>query len=354
MTDVLRRAWRWLARTDVAAILMALAILLAAIGSLFPQWAPATGEPGTRWETLVRERYGSLAGLLIALGAFRFFRSPLLVVPLAALVLATLVCTLNRWPALWRGVRRRPGQLAETAFDSAPYVASIATPLAGDLPIRVRRCLRDRGFRVISEASGDGIYLRGDRNSLARLASLVDHLAVLLLLTGAVTSAALGWRAELTVTPGQAAAVGHGSPLIVHNDSFAILRYPDGSPANYEAQLRVADLSRTISGRVAVNRPLASRGVRLYLTGYQPTDGGDAVTLLAVHDPGYGLVVTGGLLLLLGVTVAVGFPHCSVHMRIAADGALRLAGFADRGATGFGHEFAGLTAELRKGGISSP
>ena len=120
--------------------------------------------------------------------------------------------------------------------------------------------------------------------------------------------------------------MGYGSPLTVHNEGFAILRYPDGSPANYEAQLRVDDPSRTISGRVAVNRPLALRGVRLYLTGYQPADGGATVTLLAVHDPGYGWVIAGGLLLLLGVTVAVGFPHCSLHARIAADGTLRLAG----------------------------
>ena len=81
--------------------------------------------------------------------------------------------------------------------------------------------------------------------------------------------------------------------------------------------------------------------MRFYLSGYQPTAAGDAVTLLAVHDPGYGLVIAGGALLLLGVTVALAFPHSSVHARIAADGTLRLAGFADRGAIGFGQSSPG-------------
>jgi len=354
MTDVVRRAWRWLARTDVAALLLALAIVLMAAGSLFPQWTGAAVADKTRWEALIRDRYGGLAGLLTTLDAFRFFQSPLFVGLLVVLALATLLCALNRWPALWRGAWRRPERPPDALLDSAPHIACFTAPPSADLPDRVRRCLRDRGFRVISESSGNGVYLRGDRNSLARMASLVDHLAVLLLFVSAVTSAALGWRTELTLAPGQAALVGHGSPLSVRNDGFTILRYPDGSPANYEAQLGVADPTRTISGRVAVNRPLALPGVHVYLLGYQPTAAGDAVTLLAVHDPGYGLVIAGGLLLLLGLSVAVGFPHCSVHARIAADGALRLAGFADRGAIGFGHEFAGLAAELHKASVSSP
>jgi cytochrome c biogenesis protein len=354
MTDALRKAWRWLARTDVAALLLALAIVLMAVGSLFPQWMGAAVADKTRWDALIRDRYGGLAGLLTTLDAFRFFQSPLFIGLLVVLVLATLVCTLNRWPALWRGARRHPGRPPKALLDAAPHLACFAVPPSADLPDYARRCFRDRGFRVISETSDDGIYLRGDRNSLARLASLVDHLAVLLLFIGAVTSAALGWRAELTLAPGQAASVGHGSALNVRNDGFTILRYPDGSPADYEAQLGVDDSTHTISRGVAVNRPLALPGVHFYLSGYQPTAAGDTVTLLAVHDPGYGLVIAGGLLLLLGLSVAVGFPHCSVHARIAADGTLRLAGFADRGAIGFAHEFAGLAAELRKDGLSGP
>jgi cytochrome c biogenesis protein ResB len=116
----------------------------------------------------------------------------------------------------------------------------------------------------------------------------------------------------------------------------------------------VADPTRTISGRVAVNRPLALRGVHVYLSGYQPTAAGTTVTLLTVRDPGYGLIIAGGWLLLLGVTVALAFPHCSVHARIAADGTLRLAGFADPGVIGFRREFAELAVELRKIGVSSP
>ena len=264
-------------------------------------------------------RFGSF-GHRCSSGCWSCWSSP----PWSVRSTAGLRCGEARW--------RQPGRPPDALLDTAPHSANIAASPSANLPEGIHRCLRDRGYRITSDTSGEGDYLRGDRNSLARLGSLVDHLAVLLLFIGAMTKRHPGLargadpRAWASETPWDTAA-----PLNVRNDGFTILRYPDGSPANYEAQLGVTDPTRTISGHAAVNRPLALRSVHFYLSGYQPLAAGDTVTLLAVHDPGYGLVIAGGLLLLLGVTVTVGFPHCSVHVRIAADGALRLAGFADAG-----------------------
>jgi hypothetical protein len=88
------------------------------------------------------------------------------------------------------------------------------------------------------------------------------------------------------------------------------------------------------------------------------------VTLLTVHDPGYGVVITAGFLLLLGLTVSFNFPHCCIHARIEpqgacpelaegacpelAEGTLRLAGRADRRACGFGREFEALVEEIKR------
>ncbi len=346
----LRRAWRWTARADVAAVLMALVIVLAAIGSLFPQWGPGlTAERRAQWEALLQMRYGGLTDLLITLGAFRLFSSPLFVGLVCALTLATAICALNRWPGLWRATRPKVSRPADALLDAAPYVAGGTVSAAAELPARAQRWLAHRGYRVIAQVTANETYLWAERNTLARLASPLGHLAVVLLLAGGVVSAALGWRAELTLAPGQVAAVPGTAKVTIRNDGFTIPRYPDGSPADYRAHLRVAGPEHTIVAVVAVNRPLAVAGVRLYLTGYQATDAGEAVALLAVHDPGYSLVVAGGVMLLLGMAGAIAFPRCTVHVRIAADGTLHLAGFADRGAMGFGREFARLTQELTGG-----
>ena len=195
------------------------------------------------------------------------------------------------------------------------------------------------------EARGFGVqvtslFLCAERNRLARLATLVTHLAVFLLLGGVLLNQQLGWRAELVIPPGGMADVGHGTGLRIANAGFAIERYPDGTIADYVATVRVQDAPAGIR----LSAPLVRQGVGLYLRGYQPMDDGAALTLLAAHDPGYPAVVLAGFLLLLGLTVTFTFPVCQVQACLSADGVLHLGGWADRQACDFGREFAALVA----------
>jgi cytochrome c biogenesis protein ResB len=99
---------------------------------------------------------------------------------------------------------------------------------------------------------------------------------------------------------------------------------------------------------VRVNEPLTRDGVSVYLTGFDPSGDNVTLSLLVVHDPGYGLVVAAGFLLLVGLTVSLYFPHRWIVAWFEAEGSLRLAGQADRRASGFRDEFYGLVEELRR------
>jgi len=172
---------------------------------------------------------------------------------------------------------------------------------------------------------------------------------VLLLLLGAALSSGHGWREELTIEPDEMAEVGHGSGLVLRNEGFNIAHHLDGSVASYEAEVTIAEGGQEVThGRVRVNEPLSYGPVRLYLQAYAETSDGYSVTLLAVHDPGYGVVIAAGFLLLLGLTVSFNFPHCCVHARIEPEGTLCLAGQADRRAWDFGREFEALVEEIRR------
>ena len=345
--------WRFFARLNVTAVLIAVVLLLAVLGSFFPQLPPTIAtdpERLARWEAAVRARYGALTNLLAVSGAFRCFRSPVFLAPVALLALATLVCTLDRWRGLWRRAFHQPVRCSDVALDTAPHTASLTAPDAAALPRIVRECLEQRGFRVRTEVAPTNqptIHLRGDRYRLSPLATLVTHLAVLLLLVGAVLSSGYGWRERVTIGPGETAEVGHGSNLALRDEGFIVARYPDGSVASYEAEISITEGDREVKrSRVRVNEPLTYGGVGLYLQSYAGTEDRYSVTLLAVHDPGYGLVITAGFLLLLGLTVSFNFPHCWVHARIGPQGTLRLAGRADRRAYDFGREFEALVKEI--------
>jgi cytochrome c biogenesis protein len=346
----LKRAWHFLVRLDVAAVLIGIVLLVAVLGSCFPYLSPAVAADAdrlARWEAGVRARYGSLTDLLIAGGAFRYFGAPVFLVPLVLLAVVTLACALDRWRGVWRRAFRRPDLCSDLVFEAAPHTASLTVPPEVSLANVVRKCLELQGFRVQSETAGDAVYLRGDRNRLAPLATLVNHLAVPLLLAGTVLSSGFGWREELTIGPGDTAPIGHGTGLTLRNERFAILRYPDGSVAAYTAEVALIEDGREVTRRnVQVNEPLTYRGLGFYLRGYGETEGGYNVTLLAVRDPGYGPVMAAGFLLLLGFAVIFYFPSCCVHARIGPDRTLHLAGRADRRAYDFEREFAALVKEL--------
>jgi cytochrome c biogenesis protein ResB len=170
---------------------------------------------------------------------------------------------------------------------------------------------------------------------------------LLLLLIGATLSHAYRWQETLTIAPDETASLGHANGLALRNDGLAIERYPDGNVAGYEANVALLEPGQTVARYyVRVNKPLTYGGIGFYLQGYGRTESGYSITLLAVRDPGYGLVIVAGFLLLLGMTISFNFPHCWLHTRLDPDGALRLAAWAERQAYDFGPEFTSLTAEL--------
>lgn len=356
-TPIVKRAYRFIGRMNVAAALIAIVLVLAALGSLFPQLPPAVAadaERLARWQATVREKYGALAGWLATSGAWRWFRSPVFLAPLALLAVATLACTLDRWRGLWRRAFHQPVRCSDVALASAPHTASLSAPPEADWPHVVCQGLARRGFRVRCETADGVVHLRGDRHRLTPLATLVTHVALLLLLLGAALSSGYGWREEITIGPGETAGIGHGSGLAVRHLAFAVERYPDGSVAGYEARVALVEGGREARrGRIRLNEPLVYGPVGLYLRSYAGTEGRYSVTLLAVHDPGCGPVIVAGFLLLLGMTVSFNFPHCCVRARIEPGGRVCLAGRADRRACDFGREFAALVDEIERA-VESP
>jgi cytochrome c biogenesis protein len=349
--NIFKQIWRWLARLEVAAILIVIVLLLTALGSCFPQLAAEVAgdaERLARWQAGVQARYGPLTGLLTTGGLFRWFDSPVLLIGLALLFLATLVCTLNRWRAVWRRARHPPQLGSDLVVETAPHTASLTGPSPPALPHLVRDWLVGRGFQVQSATSGGVVHLRGDRNRPASLGTLVTHLALLLLLLGTLLSQHYGWQDTLTLGPGEIVEVGHGRSLALRNDGFTIVRYPAGRAMDYRAAVTILDGGRAVAHRLLrVNGPLTYRQLGFYLQGYGGSAGRYSLSLLVRCDPGYGLVVTAGFLLLLGLTVSFNFPRSWIQVRVEPEGALHLAGWAGRHATDFEAEFATLLTRLQ-------
>ena len=350
--NFLKRTWNFLVRVDVASVLIVALLLLAVVGSCFPQRPPEViTNPASmaHWETSILDRYGPLAKTLTSLGVFRFSETPVFIACLALLGMITLFCLLDRWQAIWRKAFQKEVQRPEVVFQAAPYTACLSIPPGNDFSQTLQENLGQRGFRLKFEHTYDTTHFRADRYRLSLLATLVSHLGLVLLLAGAIISGVFSWREVVTLPPGEAFTIAHRRNISLQNEGFTIEPYPNGSASGYEAKIRLLDSNLEESqGRIRINEPLTYAGVSFYLQGFTRTEAGDTITLLAEHDPGYTPIILAGFLLLLGISVTFNFPYSVIYGRIELGSQLRLAGSAERWASDFETEFAALVERFQQ------
>jgi cytochrome c biogenesis protein len=276
MGTYLTRLWRFLGSTKLAVILLIAVLLGALVGTLFPQLTPGTAaDPAAsaRWLTAAREKYGFLFGLYWALGLFDVYHSPWFLALIAALVLNTVVCTVDRLRVLWRAVTAKPGvEQGDTFYERIPHRVSLGVASVEQGEQALGRVLGRRRYHAVVERQVGVTYLFAERNRLARLATLVTHTSLVLLVLGTLWSGWGGWRERaVALGPGQAYDVGHGQSFAVRSDGLEIERYPSGQPSDYRAHLVVMEKGAEVKRRtVRVNDPLTYRGVSFYLYSYGP------------------------------------------------------------------------------------
>jgi cytochrome c biogenesis protein ResB len=210
----------------------------------------------------------------------------------------------------------------------------------------LRQSLEEKGFRVRVELEGEVCHLRADRYGVIELATLLTHLAILLLIVGYGLTGWLGQWTRLEVGPNREAALGVGTGLTLRNDGFAIDHYPDGSAAGYHAAATVFEAGREVaSGTIEVNRPLRLHGVSVYLTGFREVAEGVSLQLQVARDPGAAVALVGAMFLMVGVTASLYFPHRRLYAQLESEQALlsvRSSVWRGDGAA----ELAGLVQEL--------
>jgi cytochrome c biogenesis protein len=210
--------------------------------------------------------------VLERLGAFAIFRSPWFSLGLLVLVISIVVCTLDRTPRLWRGVRDVRVAQPEPFFDPRlPDRAAMTGVAAADLPAVIRR----RGFRVREERAEDGVvHVYGDRHQYTKMATLLTHLGLILFLVAAAVTSRLGDEQGLVVPEGESLTVQPiGTPglLLVKNLGFEAPGFETGMPTDFTTDLAVFRDGQEIARKtIRVNDPLSIAGYTFHQNGFGP------------------------------------------------------------------------------------
>ncbi|HVU69627.1 MAG TPA: cytochrome c biogenesis protein ResB [Ktedonobacteraceae bacterium] len=198
----LNALWGWLSSVRTAILLIAAITIICLLGIYFTQ-APGEvlGDPTAynNWVQLNElPHYGSLTPIFDWFQFYTIFSSWYFMLLMVLLALSIVVCTLNRFPAIWQNVRhpilRRSDKFYENALERVTFEHEDAVAWTGEQ-------LRKHGFRVrkVVETNGDKqevTFLYANKNTWATLATFVFHAALVTLLLAGTFSQWHGFPAN--------------------------------------------------------------------------------------------------------------------------------------------------------------
>jgi cytochrome c biogenesis protein ResB len=192
--DPLRTIWNLLTNVKFALLLVGLALSAGLIGVVIPQVpGPMRSNPPARaaWMSLREDTYGSFTRPMDNLGLFDVFHSSWFNGLWVLIIVAVTVCTVSRLRPTWRSVQRPQLAVADSYFERAHHRASF-THAGG--PAVVQQMLRKRHYSVREVEQRDGAtYLFADRFGWSQYGTFLSHLALLMLLIGAVLTRFAGF-----------------------------------------------------------------------------------------------------------------------------------------------------------------
>ena len=275
--DTLRLAWREYRSMRTALVLLVVLAAASILGSLFPQ----EGISPQRVDQYFGD-HPALAPVLDRLGLFDVFGSAWYMAIYLALLGALVACLVPRTRALVRVLRSRPPR----GGDLARYRtrAAFDTPASPDQAMATaRRVLRRSRYRLADHEGGE---LAGEKGYLREAASMLFHVALLVLLVGLAYGKAYGYRGQAAIVEGETwanARVGYDSfspgrffgperlaPFQLRLDDFTNSFYANNTPRAFVSRLTALDLDgrELRSQRVAPNRPMTVDGVRVFQSDY--------------------------------------------------------------------------------------
>ena len=218
------------------------------------------------------------------------------------LAINLIVCSIKRLPRIWKqtfGSERVLKLDERTEKNLKPITIEISSA------DEIIRYLAKRGFKVFKEEEGDRVYIFAEKGRYSRLGVYVVHIALLVIMLGALIDLLLGIRGFLPVPEGSTEdimLVGPQDkpvklPFAVHLKEFRIITYGEEAKekgrevkeefkeavAKYRSQIEIINSGKKVAeGPVEVNEPFIFRSYRIFQASYGLTGGVKDMGLVVV------------------------------------------------------------------------
>ncbi|MCK5544046.1 MAG: cytochrome c biogenesis protein ResB [Desulfobulbaceae bacterium] len=268
----------WLFFSSVKLALFTLIIL--AIASIIGTVIQQNQSP----EFYVKQFGSSTAKLFQILDIPHMYDSWWFISLLVLLSLNLIVCTLDRFPFLWRMATRdnlaTPYEtLKKMVFKKTFFTKSSPSEIADT----VDSIMEDSGWLPEKTYSKkDGTLFFSQKGRWTRLGLIAIHVSILVIFMGAMIGKILGYKGGLmlpeTNTSDHIYQYGTNKKLPlgfeIRCDHFQISYYDNGSPKEYRSELTILENGQEVKKTsIVVNDPLNYRGFTFYQSNFQAIEG---------------------------------------------------------------------------------
>jgi cytochrome c biogenesis protein len=325
------KVWKFFSSVKLAVVLLIILAVVSVIGTVIQQnQAP---------EEYLREYSRGTVELFETLGFFDLYHTWWFVLLLLLFTANLTICTLDRFPNVWKAVRAPLKHLEEDGLKALPFRKEVAVKGGAEkAEADVLKALGSRRYAHLVVKEQGATIIASQKGAYTRLGYIVTHISIILIFVGALIGAFFGFKGFLNLPEGEASSVvylrneplwdkimaGFGiskSPVIhdsrggvpampmgfyVRCDDFEVDYYsnagrPTGMPSEYWSILSVYDMQqqKVFDKRIRVNDPLQHHGITFYQSSYGTIPNSSGKVVLNVRQknasgPGETIVVDPG------------------------------------------------------------
>jgi cytochrome c biogenesis protein len=265
--------WAFFASVKLALFTFFILAITSVIGTIIPQ--------GKEMQFYVDAFGPGTAKLFQILNVPDMYNSWWFVALLTIFSINLIVCTIDRFPNIWRLVTMDNLAMDIARIIKMPKRQSFYSELpVAEAAQAVEQALPAWKFGKVEKDGG--VLLAAQKGNWSRLGVIAVHISILFIFVGAIIGSALGFKASVMIREGSSArqiySYDAGNPAIpldfeVRCDRFELEIYDSGAPKEFTSDLVVLENGKEVfSKSIEVNYPLSYKGLTFYQSSYQPVE----------------------------------------------------------------------------------
>ena len=268
--DPFKFVWQLLTNVKFALVLVGTAASACLLGVVLPQLpGPMRTNAAARsaWMQLRDAQFGVFAGPMDRLQLFDIFHSVWFNALWLVLIVAVTVCTVSRFMPTVRSVQKPTKVVGDGYFTRAHHSANFTHDGGADA---VEAILKHRRYHVErTKVSDDGtVYLFAERFSWSQYGTFLSHLALLMLLVGALLTVVAGFDRTFVLAEGTPpfAVFDQAGPNQIFVKMVEAVRGKDanGNIVDFHSIVQVRRGDQTITCSASVNTPCRAFGYKIH------------------------------------------------------------------------------------------